>query len=211
MSTDQNTPEGEAVEALPRWNREFELAGFLGHDGNPVAKIAIVINPKGDDLDAVAAAHEETGRRAKTLPAGGATFAQDDIVLTGLKNVEALWRCIRRPGDLERHAFITPSWMLKHLDEDQLTALARLYAECRKRRGPLPWDISNDWIEAVRDACAAASGDAVPEHPLAGFSREYMSDFLAQAMTLWASQERAYLARIEALESELRAAKPAEA
>jgi hypothetical protein len=189
-----------ALSARERWNYVVEIGDMLHHDGTPVGKVAFVINTKADDLGALAAAHEESARRAKPLPTGAASFVADPAVTDDLKNVEALWRCMRVPGKLAEHAFITPLWMLEHLDTDQLGTLLRFYNECRKRRGPLPWDITPEWIDAIREAVVASQAELIPERPLVAFSHGYLTDFLAQALCLWKSRETMLLRRIEELE-----------
>lgn len=191
----------EAYEKREKWSVTLDVTGMFGHTGEQLPKITFWINPLSDDIAAIKAAAAAADRIAKGLTDGArASLVEDHDLLLNLKTAEALWRCCRDVGNPEEPAFITPEWMLDNFDADQVGALLNCYLECRKRKGPMPWDITSEWIDMVRDACVEQAGSPVPETPLAAFSREYLTDFVSSAMVQWDSERKLLLRRIDELE-----------
>jgi hypothetical protein len=197
-----------AIEAQARWHREVELGDFLNHDKTPVGRVAIVVNSKRDDIAAQREAHAKFEQLAKEHQLGQGTFREDETILDDLKNAFAIFKAFRRVDDITQNAFPAAEWVAEHLDNDQIGTLVRLYNQSRAVKGPAPWDITPDWIRAVRDACAAyAEQDERPEQPLANFSRAYLDDFLSAAMVLWTQDTALLVAENARLRAEVAAKK----
>lgn len=166
----------------------IDVSGFITHTGEPLPRIVFRVNSKADEIAAIRAAHIAADRVAHGLTEGARKELLDDQdLLTDLKTCEALWRCCRDADNPAEPAFVAPEWMLEQLSTDELSALLNCYLECRKRSGPLAWQISREWVQSVRDAIVAMAGDdEVPTTVLASFSREYLTDFVVAMAHAWA-------------------------
>lgn len=197
MTEQRESAHAKAFKAREPFSMTLDITGCYGHTGEPLPKVVVRVNSKAADNAAIEAAHVAASRRAKLSPELGAEGVQrltnDPDFLTDMKTVEALWRAFLDAETPELPAWPSPEWMRDNLDSDQLAALLNLYEHVRQKRGPRPWDISENWIELIRDACAM-SGDELPEMPLLGFSREYLAAFLVEAMRMW-GRERERLMR----------------
>lgn len=205
MTSDSNSI-AIAMKARAKWHRVVELADFLGHDEEPIGKVAIVINSKRDDIAAQREAHAEFDRLAKEGSLGRDTFKDDAHILDDLKNVFAIFKAFRKVDNLDAPAFVAAEWVVENFDNAQLGTLVRLYNQSQAMKGPTPWEITPEWIRTIRDACRAYDDQNEPaQQPLAAFSREYVDDFLSAAMVLWSRDQERLVAENEKLREELAA------
>lgn len=180
------------IEAEAERSVEVDVSGFFRPGGAPLPKLRVKINTKAQDIAALRCAHEAAAKATNGLSdlARDSLIADPDL-LDDLKNVEALHRAFRDPKHPDRLVFPTPEWMLENFDTDRLAVLGTIYREVVKRLGPMPYTITHAFCEGIRDAVCAGveAGVPVPELPMAGLDREYVTQFLVEALQCWKACE----------------------
>lgn len=165
-----------AIEARGRKPVVCDVAGFFSIAGNPIPKIAIRINVKGEEDRAVVDAHRYSENLAK-----GTDAAKDDDLLRESKVVHALWTACRAVDEKGEPtimgAFPSPGWMRDNLTSDQLAALLNLYNDIRQRQSPWPYKFDDEDVERLAMLCADGADTEVPTALLAGVEREMLSQY----------------------------------
>lgn len=202
----------EAYAKIPRWHFIVDLTGFLSHDGSKLPRVAVRMNVKHEDNIAIITAHKEVERMIADADAKGTDAAADADLMVDMKTCQALWSAFREIDDevsdedqtYEYPAWPTAEWMLQKFTQDQLAVLLNLYTECRKRRGPLPFDIADDGIASLRESCATYRHTEIPELPLIPYPRrEDVTLLLVEVFAMWTDERDAYERRIEDLEQQI--------
>lgn len=163
-----------AIEARKRIAYPMDVNGFFGLGGKPIHRIAIWVNVKSEQDEAIDRAHiwlsQRTAESARTDP---------DLVFD-TKTVEVLFSACRRcqSGDEEKGwmypAFPGPAWMKKHLTNDQIACLLNLYHQVRQKENPLFLQLDWSQVEMVALACGENAYNSIPDELLARCDREWL-------------------------------------
>ena len=175
-----------AIEARPRKAYPFDVSGFFGLGDLPILRIAVRVNTKVEQDNAIAAAYQVVNKVAEH---SGDRAKNDDDLLLDAKAIHALFHACRRcePANPEKGtpsdeddgyrytAFPGPQWMREHLTTDQLAVLLNLYHEVRRTEGPTRWDVTTEQVDALAVLCAESAESDIPEAMLASCSREWIT------------------------------------
>lgn len=208
MSQDKEQVEAgnvaEAIAARPRWHVVVDLSDFVGHTGEALGKVAVIVNSKLDDWEAQREAHAEFGQLSKQLPGGQDTFKDDDTILADLKDAFVVHRALRKPDNLNEHVFPAPQWLARHLDNEELGTLTRLCNHARWRKAGLEVPVTDDQLRSLRDAVFAQRSSNLPgEWALAHMPRWYIDAVFVEAMVLWSKDSDALVVENARLRAEL--------
>lgn len=174
-----------ALEQRERYTKDFDVADFFTAGGTELPRIAMRIPTKAEEIRSIAMAYADAATLTKAAGSSAAEAKTDGDLINELKTVAVLWHACRDADDPKRPAFDHHLWMLDNLDSDQLGTLLRLLEECRKHRGPLPWEVNADQVEAVRQGCVEAWSTDVPERVLAVMDHSYLTTLTVTAMKMW--------------------------
>lgn len=175
------SPLAAAIQARPRPQHVFDVAGVFSVEGVDVAQIAFRAPVKAEDQAAIVAAHEHVfGATAKMSDEGARAAARTDAeILTDEKLIQAIWRSARwvpTEGATETSnypAFPSPTWMRDHLTTEQLAYLLNLTMVARDRERPGgPRQVEDETVEAVAKLCAENASNDAPDVFLATRSRQ---------------------------------------
>lgn len=167
-----------AIESRPRKAYPFTVQGFFGLADQPIHRIAIRVNTKLEQDNAIAAAYQVVN---KTAEHAGDQAKSDSDLLLDAKAIHVLFHACRRceTGDEEQgykyNAFPGPQWMREHMTTDQLAVLLNLYNEVRRSEGPTRWEVTLEQVDALAVLCAETADNDIPEAVLASCSREWMT------------------------------------
>lgn len=167
-----------AIESRPRKAYAFDVSGFFGLADRPIYRIAIRVNTKLEQDNAIAAAYQVVN---KTAEHAGDQAKSDSDLLLDAKAIHVLFHACRRceEGDEEQgykyNAFPGPQWMREHMTTDQLAVLLNLYNEVRRSEGPTRWEVTLEQVDALAILCAETADNDIPEAVLASCSREWMT------------------------------------
>jgi hypothetical protein len=198
MNAEHMSDIAKAIEAEGRFVRCVPMPDFFGPTHKASLVVAYRVAVKGEEDDAIVAAHKYAQEAAKNAgDAAGAAARADADLLGDAKNIEALYRVCREAeqdgkggwrlkekakpdgsGDkFSYSAFPSPSWMRARLSTDQLAYLMNAYIAVRAEASPGgPDEVSEDQHEALVTLCAEHWNDDLPDAVLNAFSRPRLTN-----------------------------------
>lgn len=190
-----------ALEQRERYEHSFDVAGFFRASGDLPA-LVMHVPTKAEEIRSIMMAYKDAADLSSAAGGAAEEAKRDADLVQELKTINVLWHACRDADDPKRPAFEHPLWMRDNLDSDHLGTLLRLLEECRKHRGPLPWDVDEAQVTAVREGCVQAWETEVPERVLAVMDHTYLTSLTVMAMKLWHEERERLLAQIQGADAD---------
>lgn len=218
MTTARKSALAQAIEKRGRPTEFVQLGSLFRIGDRAVPEVAVRVNVKDEEDDAIVRAHRYVEQRAND--ADGAKG--DHEILDDAKARFALWHAFREiETDAQGNktvtqypAFPSPDWMAQHLGTDEIAILWNLYQEHRARVGGWLKPGSEEELTNALAVCAEAAVNPIPGAAIAHLPREQVVNLLilaaARSMRLSAEMEVAKFPleqRIAELEAEVAALK----
>jgi hypothetical protein len=200
----------KAVEAATaeRPCKIFPVSGLLGLAGAPIRKLAIRVNVKSEEDEALVKAHRYVIGLAGDLE----SVKRDGDILSDAKARHALFEACREvvttqgpDGEEDKvtkwPAFPGPEWMTEHLTTDQIASLLHLYNQVRAEQAGWLEDFSEETVEdMLMVAAEAGEKNAIARAGLSQLPREQLQFLLERcAVKLrMARADRDMLVKIDA-------------
>lgn len=188
------SPLAEAIAKRERTLYPFDLDGFTGLGGRPIAAVKIRIATKGEQDRALCGAHAYVENLAKNASIDARVATEDRDILLDAKTCFILAEVCRDASDPKYPAFPGPRWMIDQLTTDEIGVLLNCYHEALRQAGTIDFDLSSDRLTALSQMLAKTADTDAPNQLLLRFTREQLAEICVrialQLETLRAEEKR---------------------